>query len=58
LSKRTPLFHAHHAERYGRQGLISEYERLTGASLIVVIDQIFPVNITLRFAPCSCDAHR
>lgn len=47
MSKRTPLFHAHHAERYGRQGLISEYERLTGASLIVVIDQIFPVNITL-----------
>lgn len=44
---RTPLFHAQHAARYGRQGLIAEYEDLVDANLIVVIDAIFAENLTL-----------
>jgi hypothetical protein len=43
----TPLFAAQHADRYARQELIREYETLTGANLIVVIDQIFADNVTL-----------
>jgi Serine dehydrogenase proteinase len=43
---RTPLFEARHSERYARQELIRQYEELTGATLIVVIDQIFPENLT------------
>lgn len=43
----TPLFHAEHSARYERQALISEYQRLTGADLIVVIDQIYPTNMTI-----------
>ena len=40
-SANTPLFQAQNAERYARQALIREYEALTGAQLIVMIDQIF-----------------
>lgn len=43
---RTPLFIAQHSERYARQDLIRRYQDLTGASLIVMIDQIFPDNMT------------
>jgi hypothetical protein len=43
---RTPLFEAHHSERYARQNLTAQYEDLTGAALIVVIDQIFHENLT------------
>jgi hypothetical protein len=42
----TPLFEAHHSERYARQNLIAQYEDLTGAALIVVIDQIFHESLT------------
>jgi len=56
---RTPLFQAQHSERYARQALLTEYERLTGASLIVVIDQIFPENLTyLEELLFDCDAAR
>ncbi len=44
---RTPLFHAQHADRYDRQALIREYEELSQAGLIVLIDQIFPEGMTL-----------
>ncbi|MFP5281841.1 MAG: SDH family Clp fold serine proteinase [Actinomycetes bacterium] len=47
LPGRTPLFRAQHSERYARQSLLAEYEQLTGATLIVLIDQIFPANLTL-----------
>lgn len=43
---RTPLFSARHADRYDRQDLIAQYEALTSATLIVVIDTIFPEGIT------------
>lgn len=43
---RTPLFTAQHSERYARQELIRTYESQTGVNLIVVIDQIFPTNVT------------
>ena len=43
---RTPLFIAQHSERYGRQDLVRRYQDLTGANLIVMIDQIFPDNMT------------
>lgn len=43
----TPLFSAQHAERYARQDLIREYQNVTGANLIVIIDQIFADNMTL-----------
>lgn len=43
---RTPLFTAQHSERYARQQLIQRYQELTGANLIVMIDQIFPDNMT------------
>lgn len=46
-SVRTPLFYAEHSSRYERQGLIAHYQELTGANLIVVIDQITPTNITI-----------
>jgi len=45
-ASRTPLYYARNAERYARQALIREYETLIGGSLIVVIDQIFPENLT------------
>lgn len=44
--RRTPLYQAQHTERYGRQRLIAEYERISHASLIVLIDQIFPDRMT------------
>jgi hypothetical protein len=54
--KRTPLYQAQHAARYGRQELIAQYEDLVGASLIVVIDQIFPENLTfLEELLCDLD---
>lgn len=43
---RTPLFAAQHSERYARQSLVRRYQDLTGANLIVMIDQIFPDNMT------------
>lgn len=43
---RTPLFTAHHSERYGRQQLIKRYEEDTGARLIVLIDSIFEEGMT------------
>lgn len=43
---RTPLFQAQHSERYARQSLLNRYEILRDANLIVVIDQIFPENLT------------
>jgi Serine dehydrogenase proteinase len=43
---RTPLFLAQHSERYARQTLIRQYEDSVGVNLIVVIDQIFPDNLT------------
>lgn len=45
-SSRTPLFEAQHSERYARQRLIGDYQKKTGANLIVMIDQIFPDNMT------------
>lgn len=44
---RTPLFYAENSPRYERQALICEYQRITGADLIVVIDQIYPTNMTI-----------
>lgn len=46
LVTRTPLFTAQHSERYARQRLIQDYQERTGANLIVMIDQIFPDNMT------------
>lgn len=43
---RTPLFTAQHSERYARQDLVRRYQDLTGTNLIVMIDQIFPDNMT------------
>lgn len=45
--ERTPLFKAQHSARYDRQALISQYQELTGARLIVMIDQIFHHGVTL-----------
>ncbi|WP_280455551.1 SDH family Clp fold serine proteinase [Nocardia brasiliensis] len=56
---RTPLFHARHESRYARQQLIREYQELTGANLIVIIDQIFPENMTyLEELLFDCDSSR
>ncbi|MFT4294562.1 MAG: hypothetical protein QM582_04020 [Micropruina sp.] len=44
---KTPLFEAQHADRYARQELIRTYEQLTGAQLIVLIDQIFARGLTV-----------
>lgn len=46
-SPTTQLFAAQHADRYARQQMIGDYEKLTGARLIVVIDQIFSHGTTL-----------
>jgi len=46
--KQSPLYHAHHADRYHRQELINNYEAYTGAKLLVAIDLIdidFVLNI-------------
>ena len=43
----TPLFHAAHADRYARQGLIKQYEKRFGACrLVVLIDVLFPESVT------------
>jgi hypothetical protein len=56
---RTPLFQAQHDARYGRQELIRRYEEVTGASLIVVIDQIFSNSPTfLEELLLGCEPHR
>jgi len=47
MPSHTPLFRAEHSDRYERQELICEYQELTGADLIVVIDQITPTNMTV-----------
>lgn len=47
MTARTPLYQAEHSNRYDRQDLIQKYESLTGANLIVVIDQITPTNMTV-----------
>lgn len=55
---RTPLFTAQHSERYTRQSLIRRYQELTGANLIVIIDQIFANNMTYLeelLYPLQCD---
>jgi len=44
---RTPLFAAQQSARYERQRLIAAYEEMTGARLIVMIDQIFTYSVTL-----------
>ncbi|NQX11879.1 ATP-dependent Clp protease proteolytic subunit [Microbacteriaceae bacterium VKM Ac-2855] len=46
-SSKTYLFAAQHADRYERQTIIRAYEELTGARLIVLIDQIFSPGVTL-----------
>ncbi len=38
--RQSPLYHAHHADRYHRQELISSYEAVTGAKLVAAIDVI------------------
>src|SRR5262249_2099075 len=43
----SPLFHAHHAERYARQALIATYEEALDCRLIVMIDAIFPYGVTV-----------
>ncbi|MDR3067946.1 MAG: ATP-dependent Clp protease proteolytic subunit [Cellulomonas sp.] len=44
---KTFLFAAQHSDRYDRQALIRRYEELTGARLIVMVDQIFSHSTTL-----------
>lgn len=43
---RTHLFAAQNAARYERQKLIEQYEVLTGARFIVMIDQVFNYGVT------------
>lgn len=38
--RQSPIYHAHHADRYHRQELIDEYERQTGAKFLAAIDVI------------------
>ena len=38
--RQTPIYHAHHADRYQRQELISSYEGRTGAKFVAAIDFI------------------
>lgn len=47
MTSRTPLFAAEHSERYERQKIIREYQELTGAKLIVIIDNSSPTNMTI-----------
>ena len=59
IDTRTPLFRAQHSERYARQAVIAEYEEATAASLIVVIDQIFPTGVTyVEELLGDCDSSR
>jgi serine dehydrogenase proteinase len=46
LPTQSPLFHAQQADRYERQQLIADYESLCDCRLVVVIDAIFPQNMT------------
>lgn len=46
LPSQSPLFHAQHSNRYDRQELIRQYEELTQARLIAVVDIIGPWSIT------------
>lgn len=56
---RTPLFTAQHSERYARQQLIRAYEAATGANLVVMLDQIFPPNMTyLEELIFDCDTNK
>lgn len=56
---RTPLFTAQHSERYARQQLIRAYESATGANLVVMLDQIFPPNMTyLEELIFDCDTNK
>lgn len=58
-SLRTPLFEAQNSERYARQQHIREYQDLTGANLIVMIDQIFADNMTyLEELLFSCEPQK
>jgi len=43
----TPLYEAEHADRYERQRIIERYRELTGADLIVVIDEFHARNLTV-----------
>jgi hypothetical protein len=43
---RTPLYSSQHSERYSRQELIREYNRVTASRLIVVIDALFHESVT------------
>jgi hypothetical protein len=46
--KQSPVYHAHHADRYHRQELITAYESVTGAKFLAAIDYIdidFVLNI-------------
>ncbi|MHB8264209.1 MAG: SDH family Clp fold serine proteinase [Acidimicrobiales bacterium] len=59
LNIRTPLFSAQHSERYARQQLIRDYEDMLGADLVVIIDQIFPPNMTfLEELLFDCDVDK
>ena len=55
---RTPLFNAQHSERYARQDLVRKYQELTGANLIVMIDQIFADNMTSSKSCCILSTHQ
>lgn len=46
LPSQSPLYHAQHSDRYARQELIKQYEELTGARFIAVVDIIGPWSIT------------
>src|SRR5689334_22084109 len=38
--RQSPIYHAHHSDRYQRQELIRAYEERTGAKLLAVVDVI------------------
>lgn len=44
---RTPLYSALHAERYARQEIIRQYEQSCSATLLVMVDYIYPWSPTL-----------
>lgn len=46
LPSQSPLYHAQHSDRYARQELIRQYENLTRARLVAVVDIIGPWSIT------------
>jgi len=53
----SPLFHAENAERYSRQTLIAEYERIHDCRLVVVFDQLMPISVSF-FEELIFDANR